>query len=830
MAASTRPTSLGTPLSEQAIRDVNFFNGRLVTSRDMARTQQARQEGDARLGQGLGAGIVQGLEISIADAALRQVTISPGLSVSAAGQTLCLGAAQTLGLVPTADTAAAAASGSFGRCGVLSGGGYVAGNGLYLLTLAPQSVSEGKAPVLALEPGNARCNTDAVVEAVQLRLLRVDDTLLAARGLDANPIGAAAVSKWRSAVAYACFGYPALPNAHATFATAPAAGTLLDAMRPGTLTDCDVPLGLVYMTASAGITFVDAWSVRRRVAGAPASQAWSAWFGPGLEALGEAQLAQFQQQVAEIPTASLAGLKAGDWFSWLPPAGFLEASGARGIDGLVFLDKRKPARTVPLAPGDVRALLAQALRRDAVLLDPATSKPRFRLYRVDGGPQCFVREAPNAPHAEEVWLDGERARLPGVNDVQSAIDALRGRLCGELSVWPGIDVQGLVDNQKSGTDLHLCFEAGTYTFEKPLRLENLGHVVLQGHGSASLLKSVGGEATVLVNACLSCVVHDLALAGGSISIGKQELATGLLGALTVVGVPQVHIERVSVRCQEAKTAGAACIVVRQTARLEQATPVEAVQVLEPLDRAKLKMAVRILINKRAELPTPTHARIVDCDLLIGAAQIGILCVDNDLTDIRHNRLRTLWQFMPPERGIVVAGSRAAEVSIAHNWVSSAAQGIAIGLSQGDAPNVAPLLVQRASIAHNTVGIDLGERDLTRNRFGIFVGNADSLALENNRVVYANAAFAKETQLESIRLNGIYGLHLSVRANHMRGTPLGINFTPQAPLPAPSEIAKKNETRPCLWLFDANLAEQALTVLKVAPVAADLVIDRDNVTV
>ena len=44
----------------------------------------------------------------------------------------------------------------------------------------------------------------------------------------------------------------------------------------------------------------------------------------------------------------------------------------------IFLDKRKPARTVPLASGDVRALLSQALRRDAVALDPAPSTPRFR--------------------------------------------------------------------------------------------------------------------------------------------------------------------------------------------------------------------------------------------------------------------------------------------------------------------------------------------------------------------------------------------------------------------------------------------------------------------
>jgi hypothetical protein len=385
-------------------------------------------------------------------------------------------------------------------------------------------------------------------------------------------------------------------------------------------------------------------------------------------------------------------------------------------------------------------------------------------------------------------------------------------------------VQGLVDSQKSGSDLHLCFEAGTYTFEKPLLLEKLGHVVLQGHGAASLLKSVGGEAAVLVNACLSCVVHDLALVGGAVSIGKLELATGLLGALTVVDVPQVHIERLSASCQAAPQAGAACIVVRQTERLE------AVSAPEVFENARLKMSANEGMAKPAKFPALTHASIVDCDLLIGAAQIGILCVDNDLTDIRHNRLRTLRQFMPPERGIVVAGSRAAEVNIAHNWVSSAAQGIAIGLSKGDTSKATALLVQRASVAHNTVGIDLGERDLTRNRFGIFVGNADSLALENNRVVYANAALVKEIDLESIRLNGVYGLHLSVRANHMRGTPLGINFTPQAPLPVASDVSKKNETRPCLWLFDANLAEQALTVLKVASVAADLVIDRDNVAV
>ena len=240
MATTFSPVSVGTPLSEQAIRNVNFFNGRLVTHRDMERTLEAQHEADARLGQGLGPGVVQGLDVGVENALLRQLTIRSGLAISRAGQTLCLGADQVLALVPSADAAAPGSTGDFGRCGVLSHGTYVAGNGLYLLTLAPAVLSEGKAPVLALEPGNARCNTDALVEAVQFRLLRIDQGLLAERSLDVNPVGAAAVSKWRSEVAYSCFGYPGLESAH-RLSGIPAAASLLDAMRLRGLSDCDVP-------------------------------------------------------------------------------------------------------------------------------------------------------------------------------------------------------------------------------------------------------------------------------------------------------------------------------------------------------------------------------------------------------------------------------------------------------------------------------------------------------------------------------------------------------------------------------------------------------------
>src|SRR5947199_58053 len=92
--------------------------------------------------------------------------------------------------------------------------------------------------------------------AVQFRLLElpVDKTILT------DP-------RLRNLVAYQCFGADHLLDfATDPFGTAGEPRTLLDQIR-GTqqLTDCDVPLAVMYWTATGGIQFLDLWSVRRRV-------------------------------------------------------------------------------------------------------------------------------------------------------------------------------------------------------------------------------------------------------------------------------------------------------------------------------------------------------------------------------------------------------------------------------------------------------------------------------------------------------------------------------------------------------------------------------------
>ncbi len=784
MSTTTPPIGLNAPIIDKAIWAGNFFNGRLLTSKDLGREQDNRRQADAWLGQAMGAGIAWGLEVNLqGEPAARTLQVKAGLAVNRAGQTLQLAVDQTVALVTPSDTTSPGASTGFAPCGVLSGGTYVAGNGLYLLTLAPIMVDKGTAPVLAVDPGNVRCNSDARVEAVQLRLLYIDDALLTARGIDSNVIAPAAVSRLRNGAAYACFGFPAVADAH-LHPGSEAADSLLDALAKRDLSRCDVPLALIYLTGNDGIVFVDRWAVRRRIAAGCAAPPWSALLGEPMDALGEAQLLQFQEQLADLSDAAIGALTAATSFTWLPPAGFLDATGPRRLDWRSFLGPHQPVREVPLAAGDVRGVLTAALRRDPLPMGAAT---RYRVYRIDGSAQwLFVREAPNVLHAEEVWLDGARARLPGVDDVQAAIDALRARSCGHLGLWPGSDVHARLDALAQGENVNLCLEAGDYALDKPLTLKGLGHVVVHGCGAGSLLRNATGEIALLVQDCASLTVSGLSVRAEKADVGKGSTGIGLHGALTVIDTPQVRIERVRAQCGAGKELAAGGIVVTHS---------------------KPTLASSVSIN--------------DCELLIGESQLGILCVNCEQAFVTQNTVRASVPGKVLQRAIVVAGELAREVRIADNVLGDAAQGIAIGLSRAEESEGTSLQVERALVVGNSVRVRLGEADLKRNRFGIFVGNAQSLLVQGNRVTVDDERVF-EAGMESLRLSGAYGRSMVVRDNHVSGTSTGINFAPQGALPDGSEQ--------CLWVFEANLAEQGQVAIQCTEEVRRLLRERNNLVV
>jgi hypothetical protein len=328
--------SLQQPILDGGIRSINFFNGRLLSARDLTREQTANREAERRLGHALGEGIAYGLEVSKSTASTQEspvVTVDAGLAINRVGQTLMLATKTDVALVRRA----LPGSGSpepFGECAPLQSGTYVAGAGVYLLTLAPAQGNEGRAITHSLENVNAACNTDTTVTAVQFRLIQLDQQISASEMLNQNAL--------RNLIAYKCFGvdstskFPTDP-----FNTKLDQYGLLDSLRPAWLTECEVPLAILYWTLVDGIKFIDLWSVRRRLGRRLADKTWSFLTSERTTREGEAMYLQFQSQLKELIGSglTLSQVKAKDHFGHLPAAGLLPIGGTGGFDYATFFNQ-----------------------------------------------------------------------------------------------------------------------------------------------------------------------------------------------------------------------------------------------------------------------------------------------------------------------------------------------------------------------------------------------------------------------------------------------------------------------------------------------------------
>jgi hypothetical protein len=337
------------PLKDGGIRSVNFFNGRLLSGKDLSREQMARREADARLGLAIGDGVAFGLETARdgdLDKPLAPVLrIRAGLAVNRLGQTLRLLGDTSVALTRAFDAEAVGCV--FANCTPLTGGTYVAGAGVYLLTIAPAQLNEGRAPTNGLDPANVACNTDAVVESVQFRLIAV------------NPLRFAALDpgspQFRNRLAYLCFGIEAREKSGIDpWRADPPRYGLIDDLREVGLDDRDVPLALLFWTAG-GLQFVDMWAVRRVLQEPDALSGYAFQrdpLDPGdlssfafiarrrrlVEA--HAMCAQFQQQLGDLLAAAgnPATVVAAEHFRYLPPFGIvpLQSAPLRGFLEQIF--------------------------------------------------------------------------------------------------------------------------------------------------------------------------------------------------------------------------------------------------------------------------------------------------------------------------------------------------------------------------------------------------------------------------------------------------------------------------------------------------------------
>jgi hypothetical protein len=407
------------PFLEGGIRNTNFFNGRLLSAEDLRREQQANRERDAQLAKAIGAGVVSGLEVERAPQSGGSgltnavVSVRAGLALNENGQSLSLPLDTEVALVRELETVNEEA-GLFATCAPPQQTAVVSGAGVYLLVVTPASGYEQRAPASGLgntgltSPG---CGSKYAVEGVQFRLIDVDVNTNAAIPADLRAElsalmsagGAADLSLLRNLLAQLCSGesrrrsFVADPFVEETESVGAKLTTSLKLQ--GTLTRCDVPLALIYWTAS-GIGFTDMWSVRRRPAGRPDADAWSPALDDGRVANAEAMFRQFQEQLDEIRRdhPHPAGVSAKAYFRYLPPAGMLPLKSAGAPGGFDYLKFFAGITYRP--PVYVEGARAVELLRAALAYAPhdLASEKLLRVYRVRENMQAQAGAEPPQPY------------------------------------------------------------------------------------------------------------------------------------------------------------------------------------------------------------------------------------------------------------------------------------------------------------------------------------------------------------------------------------------------------------------------------------------------
>lgn len=196
--------------------------------------------------------------------------------------------------------------------------------------------------------------------------------------------------------------------------------------------------------------------------------------------------------------------------------------------------------------------------------------------------------------------------------------------------------------------------------------------------------------------------------------------------------------------------------------------------------------------------------------------------------IISNLLRQ-WHRPAASQGITIAGQAAKDVRILNNTIEGCMQGIHVGFGPQPAEAAGNVL-----LSGNTVNVPVPVY-ANRDRHAIFIGNCDSLSVENNSLTCllptnsrlpANSMgirlYKNSLEIDGIRLYGQMGRRMLVRQNHITQFTNGVYAYP---------LFDVDESLPAsLWLIADNVTPSDLTnsvAVKVDPVIQKY--EQDNAT-
>lgn len=131
-------------------------------------------------------------------------------------------------------------------------------------------------------------------------------------------------------------------------------------------------------------------------------------------------------------------------------------------------------------------------------------------------------------------------------------------------------------------------------------------------------------------------------------------------------------------------------------------------------------------------------------------------------------------------------------------------------------------MQTVRVVGNTVACSANDVATKNARFGLFVGNVDSLDIEGNRVTLIAAGITSVPPADAIRVVGYLGGKAVIRDNYVTGFAMGVRVVPltgngpgtRAEVDVGDYLAP---IRPgSLWLVADNAIEGASTTPQVGP--------------
>jgi hypothetical protein len=402
--------NLQTPILSTRTRSINFFNGRLLAGEDLTTEQKTNRIAHTLLGQAVGDGVVYGFEVK--ESALSSTTQAPvlvvtqGLAVNKNGAALLLDTDTEVGLVKPATTTndTSTSTSIFQDCTPTQSGTYIAGAGVFLLTVGPANAPQGLAPVSGIGTTQAPCNSKYNVQGVQFRLIPIT-TLTQDQLNDTNHL--------RNLVAYQCFGVAD----QSTFISDPfgtqltSYGLLDQLLSNQTLTNCDVPLALLYWTSDSGIVFVDMWAVRRPVFPQTTTEMWAPFASRRRMAEGIAMFLQFQDQLNALMQSAagattLTSITASNYFYYLPSAGFLPIGNinpSAGFDYLQFFSNRTYRNPVFIEGARLDQILHTAFLYPPIDL---SNQEMLWVYQVRENQEAIDNNSTSAPPLYMLFTSG----------------------------------------------------------------------------------------------------------------------------------------------------------------------------------------------------------------------------------------------------------------------------------------------------------------------------------------------------------------------------------------------------------------------------------------